>query len=375
MLPCAPPPILAQRMSFVGFLRSRRRGPFLAWLPNNPLRRRFMIRTVARHAAMGALALAALAASAKDIVLLNVSYDPTRELYQDFNKAFAAHWKARTGDNVVVKQSHGGSGKQARSVMDGLEADVVTLALAYDIDELATRARLLPADWQQRLKHNSSPYTSTIVFLVRKGNPKAIKDWEDLARPGIGVITPNPKTSGGARWNYLAAWGYALKKHGSDAKAQDFVARVFANVPVLDTGARGATTTVVERGIGDVLLAWENEALLAIKELGPDKFDIVAPSVSIRAEPPVAVVDKVADRRGTRAVAQAYLEHLYSPEGQDIAGRHHYRPVDTTAAAKHAAQFPKLALFTVDEVFGGWAKAQKTHFSDGGTFDHVYTRK
>lgn len=323
-----------------------------------------------------AVGLGAAAASAKDVTLLNVSYDPTRELYVDFNKAFAAHWKAKTGDTVTVRQSHGGSGKQARSVIDGLEADVVTLALAYDIDELAAKAQLIPTDWQKRLKHNSAPYTSTIVFLVRKGNPKGIKDWDDLARPGIGVITPNPKTSGGARWNYLAAWGYALKKYGNDEKkAQQFVGQILANVPVLDAGARGSTTTFVERGIGDVLLAWENEALLALKELGPDRFDIVAPSLSILAEPPVTVVDKVVDRRGTRAVAQAYLEYLYSPEGQDIAGRNYYRPIDPAAAAKVAKQFPKVNLFTIDEVFGGWARAQKTHFADGGTFDQVYTRK
>ena len=321
------------------------------------------------------LSATALAVAAKDITLLNVSYDPTRELYVEFNKAFASHWKAKTGDTVTVRQSHGGSGKQARSVIDGLEADVVTLALAYDIDELAARAKLLPADWQQRLKHNSSPYTSTIVFLVRKGNPKAIKDWDDLARPGVAVITPNPKTSGGARWNYLAAWGYALKKYGSEARAQEFVGKLLANVPVLDSGARGSTTTFVERGIGDVLLAWENEALLAQKELGSDKFDVVAPSVSILAEPPVSVVDKVADKHGTRAVAQAYLEYLYSPEGQNIAGKNHFRPTDPTAAAKHAGQFPKLKLFTIDEVFGGWAKAQKTHFADGGSFDQIFGRR
>jgi sulfate/thiosulfate transport system substrate-binding protein len=322
-----------------------------------------------------ALAAGAGAALAKDITLLNVSYDPTRELYQDFNKAFAAHWKAKTGDNVIVKQSHGGSGKQARSVIDGLEADVVTLALAYDVDELADKGKLIPADWQKRLKHNSAPYTSTIVFLVRKGNPKGIKDWDDLAKPNVAVITPNPKTSGGARWNYLAAWGYALKKHGSDAKAQEFVGKIYGNVPVLDTGARGSTTTFVERGIGDVLLAWENEALLALKELGPDKFDIVAPSLSILAEPPVTVVDKVVDKRGTRAVAQAYLEYLYSPEGQDLAGQNYYRPIDEKAAAKYAKQFPKVNLFTIDQVFGGWAKAQKTHFADGGVFDQIYTKK
>jgi sulfate/thiosulfate-binding protein len=322
-----------------------------------------------------ALAAASLSTLAKDITLLNVSYDPTRELYVDFNKAFAKHWVAKTGDKVIVKQSHGGSGKQARSVIDGLDADVVTLALAYDVDELADKAKLIPADWQKRLKHNSAPYTSTIVFLVRKGNPKAIKDWDDLGRAGISVITPNPKTSGGARWNYLAAWGYALKKYGSEAKAQEFVGKILANVPVLDTGARGSTTTFVERGIGDVLLAWENEALLALKELGPDKFDIVAPSLSILAEPPVTVVDKVVDKKGTRAVAQAYLEYLYSPEGQEIAGHNYYRPIDPAAAAKFAKQYPKVTLFTIDEVFGGWAKAQKTHFSDGGTFDKIYTKK
>ncbi|HOB92445.1 MAG TPA: sulfate ABC transporter substrate-binding protein [Aquabacterium sp.] len=334
------------------------------------------LRLLRRSALALGLAATALVAQAKDVTLLNVSYDPTREFYVDFNKAFAAHWKARTGDVVTVKQSHGGSGKQARSVIDGLEADVVTLALAYDIDELAERAKLIPADWQKRLKHNSSPYTSTIVFLVRKGNPKAIKDWDDLAKPGISVITPNPKTSGGARWNYLAAWGYALKKFGNaDAKAQEFVGKILANVPVLDTGARGSTTTFVERGIGDVLLAWENEALLALKELGPDKFDIVAPSLSILAEPPVTLVDKVADKRGTRAVAQAYLDYLYSPEGQNLAGENYYRPIDPTAAAKFARQFPKVNLFTIDEVFGGWAKAQKTHFADGGSFDKVYSRK
>ena len=323
-----------------------------------------------------ALGAAALGAAARDITLLNVSYDPTRELYQDFNKAFAAHWKAKTGDTVTIRQSHGGSGKQARSVIDGLDADVVTLALAYDIDELNARAGLIPADWQKRLKHNSSPYTSTIVFLVRKGNPKGIKDWDDLVKPGTAVITPNPKTSGGARWNYLAAWGYALKKFGGDEKkAQAFVGQILANGPVLDTGARGSTTTFVERGIGDVLLTWENEALLAQKELGPDKFDIVAPSLSILAEPPVALVDKVADKKGTRAVAQAYLEYLYSPAGQDIAGQNYYRPIDPTVAAKYARQYPKVTLFTIDEVFGGWARAQKTHFADGGSFDQVYTKK
>ena len=318
-----------------------------------------------------ALGAAALGAAAKDITLLNVSYDPTRELYQDYNKAFAKYWKAKTGDDVAVKVSHGGSGKQARSVIDGLDADVVTLALAYDIDEIGEKAKLIPADWQKRLAHNSAPYTSTIVFLVRKGNPKGIKDWDDLVKPGVSVITPNPKTSGGARWNYLAAWGYALKKTGSEASAQEFVGTLLKNVPVLDSGARGATTTFVERGIGDVLLAWENEALLAQKELGPDKFELVAPSVSILAEPPVALVDKVADKKGTRVVAQAYLDYLYSPEGQDIAGQNYYRPIDPTAAAKYSKQFPKLKLFTIEQVFGGWTKAQKTHFADGGVFDQI----
>ena len=329
-----------------------------------------------RHSLVS-LALAATAgvALAKDITLLNVSYDPTRELYQDYSKAFAAYWKGKTGDTVVVKTSHGGSGKQARSVIDGLDADVVTLGLAYDIDEIAERAKLLPPDWQKRLKHNSAPYTSTIVFLVRKGNPKGIKDWDDLVKPGVSVITPNPKTSGGARWNYLAAWGYAQKKFGSEAKAQEFVANIYKNVPVLDSGARGSTTTFVERGIGDVLIAWENEALLALKELGPDKFDLVAPSVSIVAEPPVAVVDKVVDKKGTRAVAQAYLEYLYSPQGQEIIGQNHYRPIDPAAAAKYAKQFPTLKLFTIDEAFGGWTKAQKTHFADGGVFDQIYLKR
>jgi sulfate/thiosulfate-binding protein len=322
------------------------------------------------------LALATGLAAAKDITLLNVSYDPTRELYQDFNKAFAKHWKARTGDDVAVKTSHGGSGKQARSVIDGLDADVVTLALAYDVDEIAAQTQLFPADWQKRLPHNSSPYTSTIVFLVRKGNPKGIKDWDDLVKPGTAVITPNPKTSGGARWNYLAAWGYALKKFGnSDAKAQEFVSNLYKNVPVLDSGARGSLVTFTERGVGDVFISWENEAFLAVKEIGPDKFDIVVPSLSILAEPPVTVVDKNVDRKGTRAVAQAYLEYLYSPEGQDIAGQNHYRPIDPKAAAKFEKSFPKIKLFTIDEVFGGWAKAQKTHFGDGGVFDQIFTRR
>ena len=338
------------------------------------------IRRRLRHLlALALLASSATLVQAKDVQLLNVSYDPTRELYADINKAFAASWKARTGDTVTVRQSHGGSGKQARSVIDGLDADVVTLALAYDIDEIAARAKALPADWQKRLPRSSAPYTSTIVFLVRKGNPKAIKDWDDLARPGVAVITPNPKTSGGARWNYLAAWGYALKKEGTaagaQARAQAFVAKIFDNVPVLDAGARSATTTFVERGIGDVLLTWENEALLAQQELGPDRFEIVRPSVSILAEPPVALVDRVVDRKGTRAVAQAYLEFLYTPAAQDLAGRHHYRPGDPAAAARHARQFPKIQLFTVNELFGSWALAQKAHFADGGSFDLVSTRK
>jgi sulfate/thiosulfate transport system substrate-binding protein len=325
---------------------------------------------------VGALALSAGPLLAKDINLLNVSYDPTRELYVDFNRAFAVHWKARTGDNVVVKQSHGGSGKQARSVIDGLDADVVTLALAYDIDELHDKSKLIPADWQKRLPGNSSPYTSTIVFLVRKGNPKGIKDWDDLVKPGVSVVTPNPKTSGGARWNYLAAWGFALKKYGNDPKkAQDFVARLFGNVPVLDSGARGSLITFTERGVGDVFLSWENEAFLATKELGPDKFQIVVPSLSILAEPPVTVVDKNVDRKGTREVATAYLQYLYTPEGQEIAARHHYRPIDPKVAAKYGSQFTKVSLFTIDELFGGWAKAQKAHFSEGGVFDQIYTRK
>ena len=322
------------------------------------------------------LSLGLSGAHAAEIKLLNVSYDPTRELYQEYNTAFAKYWKGKTGDDVAVRQSHGGSGKQARAIIDGLGADVATLALAYDVDELAAKAWLIPNDWQARLKHNSSPYTSTIVFLVRKGNPKGIKDWGDLVKSGVSVITPNPKTSGGARWNYLAAWGYALKNNGNDqTKAKEFVGRLFANVPVLDSGARGSTTTFVERGIGDVLLAWENEAFLAVKELGPDKFDIVVPSLSILAEPPVTVVDKNVDKHGTRKVAEAYLEYLYSPEGQEIAAKNYYRPTDATVAAKYAKQFPKVELITIDKVFGGWAKAQKAHFADGGTFDQIYSKK
>ncbi len=312
---------------------------------------------------------------AADINLLNVSYDPTRELYQDYNAAFAKYWKAKTGDNVIVKQSHGGSGKQARSVIDGLQADVATLALSYDIDEIGTKGRLIPADWQKRLPHNSSPYTSTIVLLVRKGNPKNIKDWGDLVKPGVSVITPNPKTSGGARWNYLAAYGYALKQNNNDdGKARDFVKKLFKNVPVLDSGARGSTTTFVERGIGDVLLAWENEAFLAQKELGPDKFEIVVPSLSILAEPPVTVVDKNAKRHGTQAVSEAYLQYLYSEEGQEIAAKNYYRPTLEAVAKKYEKQFPKVPLIKIDETFGGWQKAQKTHFADGGVFDEIYQK-
>jgi sulfate transport system substrate-binding protein len=331
-----------------------------------------MVRSVAWLAAL--LALLGVVPASADTVLLNVSYDPTRELYQDFNAAFAKYWRATTGETVAIKQSHGGSGKQARSVIDGLDADVVTLALAYDIDALHERGRLIPKDWQTRLPNNSSPYTSTIVFLVRKGNPKAVKDWGDLVKPGISVVTPNPKTSGGARWNYLAAWAYALKKYGSDDKARDFVARLYKNVPVLDSGARGSTTTFVERGIGDVAISWENEAFLAVRELGPSKLEIVVPSISILAEPPVSLVDKVVDRRGTRKVAQAYLAYLYSEEGQDIAGRNYYRPRLENVAARYASQFPKVSLVKVDELFGGWQKAQKTHFADGGVFDQIYAR-
>ncbi len=307
-----------------------------------------------------------------ETTLLNVSYDPTRELYQEVNAAFAAAWKAKTGEAVTIHQSHGGSGKQARAVIDGLEADVVTRALAYDIDALAA-AGLLPRSWQTRLPEHSCPYTSTIVFLVRKGNPKNIRDWDDLARPGVSVITPNPKTSGGARWNYLAAWGYALRRPGGDAdSARDLVTRIFGNVPVLDTGARGSTVTFVERGIGDVLVAWENEALMAANELQKGAFEIVVPSASILAEPPVAVVDRVAAKHKTRALAQAYLEFLYTPEGQEIAAKHYYRPRLESASAKVAGRFPKVSLFTVDEAFGGWAKAQAEHFADGGTFDRIY---
>ena len=314
-------------------------------------------------------------ASAKTIELLNVSYDPTRELYQEYNAAFARYWKAKTGDDVVVKQSHGGSGKQARSVIDGLPADVVTLALAADVDAIHSKAGLIPADWQKRLPDNSAPYTSTIVFLVRKGNPQHIKDWDDLVKPGISVITPNPKTSGGARWNYLAAWGYGLKKyHGDESQVKAFISALFKNVPVLDSGARGATTTFVQRGIGDVLLAWENEAFLALKEFGSDQFEIVVPSLSILAEPTVTWVDKVVKKKGTEAVARAYLQYLYSEEGQEIAGRNFYRPRSAAAVAKYGSQFPKLELITIDQAFGGWTKAQQAHFADGGVFDQIYVK-
>ena len=328
-----------------------------------------------RHLVAAAFAaILPLAGHAADVSLLNVSYDPTRELYQQVNAAFAKAWKAKTGDNVTLRQSHGGSGKQARSVIDGIDADVVTLALAYDIDEIAARSAQIAPDWQKRLAHRSSPYTSTYIFLVRKGNPKGIRDWGDLVKPGVSVITANPKTSGGARWGYLAAYGYALHQPGgNDAKARDFITRLYRQVPVLDSGARGATVTFAERGQGDVLLAWENEAHLALAEFGAGKFDIVYPPTSILAEPPVAVVDKVVDKRGTRALAEAYLQFLYTPEGQDIAARNHYRPVDEKTAAKYAAQFPKIALFTIDDTFGGWTKAQKTHFADGGVFDQIYT--
>jgi sulfate transport system substrate-binding protein len=310
------------------------------------------------------------------VTLLNVSYDPTRELYQQYNAAFARYWQAQTGEKVAIKQSHGGSARQARAVIDGLDADVVTLALAYDTDEIAERAKLLPRDWQKRLPHNSSPYTSTVVFLVRKGNPKRIRDWDDLVKPGVSVITPNPKTSGGARWNYLAAWGYALQRNrNAEAGAREFVTALYRNVPVLDSGARGSTTTFVERGIGDVLISWENEAFLAIRELGPGGFEIVVPSVSVLAEPAVALVDKVAERKGTRKLAEAYLKFWYTPEAQDIAARNFYRPVDAGVAARYAKQFPEVGLLTIDEHFGGWQKAQKLHFADGGVFDQIYLKK
>lgn len=334
--------------------------------------------------------MGACAPSTGSIELLNVSYDPTRELYRDVNEHFVAEWKKKTGQTLSIRQSHGGSGSQARAVIDGLDADVVTLALAYDIDAIQLKGKRLAADWQTRLPHNSAPYTSTIVFLVRKGNPKNIRDWSDLVRPGLSVITPNPKTSGGARWNYLAAWGFELKRQlggdlsqlanpdaqevkAAEAKAREFVTQLYRHVPILDRGARAATNTFLQRGIGDVFLAWENEALLSIRELGPGKVDVVVPSVSILAEPPVAIVDTVVDKKGTREVAKAYLEYLYTPTGQEIAAKHYYRPRDEQVAAKYAAQFPKVSLFTIDEVFGGWARAQREHFDDGGLFDQIYT--
>ena len=327
-----------------------------------------------RKLLVGAFIISTSLLSLGQVKLLNVSYDPTRELFQDYNAAFAKYWKAKTGQDVVVQQSHGGSSKQARAVIDGLDADVVTLALAYDIDAISEKAHLLPANWQSRLPNNSSPYTSTIIFLVRKGNPKGIKDWDDLVRPGISVITPNPKTSGGARWNYLAAWGYALRHSGGDeSKARDFISKLYKNVPVLDSGARGSTTTFVERGMGDVLIAWENEVLLGANDLGKDKFDIVVPPTSILCEPVVSVVDKVVDKKGTRAAAQAYLEYLYSPEGQEIAAKRYYRPRLADVQKKYAAQFPKVKLFSLSEIAGNWKQAQTKHFADGGIFDQVYS--
>ena len=339
--------------------------------------RRDFIKIPLAAAVGAALALPLLPVHAQQpaVTLLNVSYDPTRELYVEFNQAFAKYWKGKTGQDVAIKQSHGGSGKQARSIIDGLEADVATLALAGDTDALVKHGGWVKPDWQKRLPHNASPYTSTIVLVVRQGNPKGIKDWDDLAKPGISVITPNPKTSGGARWNYLAAWEFAKRKYGGDAKAREFVAKLYGNVPVLDTGARGSTITFAQRGQGDVLIAWENEAFLLEKEFGT-KFDVVAPSISILAEPAVTVVDKVVDKRGTRAVAEAYLQYLYTEEGQDIAGKHFYRPaISQKAQAKYANQFPKLNLFTIDQAFGGWTKADKEHFADGGSFDQIYTRR
>ena len=346
-------------------------------------RRNFIkIPTVLTLAGSLTLALSAPAAwaqqatpTAQAVTLLNVSYDPTRELYADYNQAFAKHWKAKTGQVVTVKQSHGGSGKQARSIIDGIDADVATLALAGDIDALVQHGGHLAANWQQRLPHGSAPYTSTIVFLVRKGNPKGVKDWDDLVRPDMKVITPNPKTSGGARWNYLAAWAFAERQYGSAEKARDFVRQLYRNVPVLDSGARGSTITFVQRGVGDVLLAWENEAFLALKEFGPNKVEIVVPSLSILAQPSVAVLDKVVDKKGTRTVAQAYLQHLYSPEGQRIAAKHHYRPTDPQVQAEFADRFPRLELLTIDQAFGGWGKASQAHFVDGASFDQIYANR
>ena len=340
--------------------------------------RRYFINLSVRTSLAAALAGSTLLSHAQPtaVTLLNVSYDPTRELYVDYNAAFAKYWKAKAGQDVTIKQSHGGSGKQARSVIDGIDADVVTLALAGDVDALVKNGGLLPKDWQKRLPHNSAPYTSTIVFLVRKGNPKGVKDWDDLAKPGVAVITPNPKTSGGARWNYLAAWEFAKRKNaGNEVKAKEFVSKLYKNVPVLDTGARGSTNTFVQRNVGDVLLAWENEAFLALKEFGADKFQIVVPSISILAEPTVTLVDRNVDKKGTRTVAAAYLDYLYSDEGQDIAGRNYYRPTGDKAKAKYASQFPKLTLFTIDQGFGGWKKADMDHFADGASFDQIYTQR
>ncbi|MDP3759946.1 MAG: sulfate ABC transporter substrate-binding protein [Ramlibacter sp.] len=338
--------------------------------------RRDFIKIPLAAAVFGGLSLGALPSfGQQQLTLLNVSYDPTRELYAEFNQAFARHWKAKTGQDVGIKQSHGGSGKQARSVIDGLDADVVTLALAGDIDALHNNGNWIPKDWQKRLPHNSSPYSSTIVLVVRQGNPKGIKDWDDLARPGVGVITPNPKTSGGARWNYLAAWEFAKRKYGGDAQAREFIGKLYANVPVLDTGARGSSIGFAQRGQGDVFISWENEAYLLEKEFGA-KVDVVYPSLSILAEPPVAVVDRNVDRKGTRVAAEEYLKYLYTEEGQDIAGRNFYRPaVSQKAQARYAKQFPKLKLFTIEQAFGGWAKADKDHFADGASFDQLYTRR
>ena len=336
--------------------------------------RRDFIKFPFAAALVGSLALTALPSFAQSVTLLNVSYDPTRELYVEFNQAFAKHWKAKTGQDVTIKQSHGGSGKQARSIIDGLDADVATLALAGDTDALHTNGGWIPKDWQKRLPHNSSPYTSTIVLVVRQGNPKGIKDWDDLVKPGINVITPNPKTSGGARWNYLAAWEFAKRKYGGDAKAKEFVQKLYANVSILDTGARGSSVTFAQRNQGDVFISWENEAYLLEKEFG-SKVDFVYPSLSVLAQPPVTVVDKNVDRKGTRTVAEEYLKYLYSEEAQDIIGKHFYRPTSAKAQAKYARQLPKLNLFTIDEAFGGWAKADKDHFADGGSFDQIYTKK
>ncbi len=350
-----------------------RRFPQTTRKPLMNVRRDFIKFPFAAALAAG-LSMTALPSLAQPVQFLNVSYDPTRELYVEYNQAFGKYWKAKTGQDVQFKQSHGGSGKQARSIIDGIDADVATLALGGDIDALVAHGLVKP-DWQKRLPHNSAPYNSTIVFLVKKGNPKGLKDWDDLIKPGVQVITPNPKTSGGARWNYLAAWEYAKRKYGGDDKAKDFVGKLYRNVPVLDTGARGSTITFVQRGVGDVLLAWENEAFLALKEFGPEKFEIVVPSLSILAEPSVSVVDKVVDKKGTRALAEEYLKYLYSDEGQDIAGKNFYRPTGDKAKAKYDKQFPKLTLVTIDQAFGGWAKADKAHFADGGSFDQIYTNR